>query len=484
MLKPITGRILSAAGAALLILTLFLVWYHVDRDGNVTTTSTGWETFPRLRIIILVGALLTLATAVVAQTRWVLIARTLLGLVLAAQFFVSEEMLAMELFAAAVAVGLGVTLFPEQWRPRLGSCIRPVALGLAICVGLAAVPAGIQFFGPQHVAGTVNPRGFYVSDLLGFVIATPLQWLAPGPALDLSQRFTGNLAEWNAYIGLPLLAIAAYVTVTAWARPLIRFLAMLCGLLMMLSLGPTLHVAGFISPIPSLILGLPLLPFWRRFKLVPLVIILIGSWAVLAVVPLVDDILPGRLMILVFLLLGVLLAVFIDMLPKLPVRRGLAAIGVALAALLVLVPSMNMPATAYADPGFFPGTTVHLIPRDSVVVVAPYAYEWDDLAMLWQSSAGLWFKMPEGYGTVPGPSLNPPRTGLGQVMIALDQGAPYHGMSQHLRARLWTDLRSWRVQAVIVGPMSNQPAMVRFMTDLIGQPPQVSGGVYVWPAIP
>jgi hypothetical protein len=84
MLKPITGRILSAVGAALLILAIFLVWYHVDRDGNVTTTSTGWETFPRLRIIILVGALLTLATAVVAQVRWVLIARTALGVVLAA----------------------------------------------------------------------------------------------------------------------------------------------------------------------------------------------------------------------------------------------------------------------------------------------------------------------------------------------------------------------------------------------------------------
>jgi hypothetical protein len=84
MLKPITGRILSAMGAALLILAIFLVWYHVDRDGGVTTTSTGWETFPRLRIIILVGALLTLATALVAQVRWVLIARTALGLVLAA----------------------------------------------------------------------------------------------------------------------------------------------------------------------------------------------------------------------------------------------------------------------------------------------------------------------------------------------------------------------------------------------------------------
>jgi hypothetical protein len=119
MLKPITGRILSAVGAALLILTLFVVWYHVDRDGNVTTTSTGWDTFPRLRIIVLVGALLTLATALVAQTRWVLIARTVLGLLLAALIMrriidppdiadpVSAQVGVYVGFLAALAVALG-----------------------------------------------------------------------------------------------------------------------------------------------------------------------------------------------------------------------------------------------------------------------------------------------------------------------------------------------------------------------------------------
>jgi small-conductance mechanosensitive channel len=83
MLKPITGRILSAVGAVLLILAVFLVWYHIDRDGNVTESSTGWDTFPRLRFIILAGAVLTLVTALLAQVRWVLLARTALGLVLA-----------------------------------------------------------------------------------------------------------------------------------------------------------------------------------------------------------------------------------------------------------------------------------------------------------------------------------------------------------------------------------------------------------------
>lgn len=85
LLSPRIGRVLSAVGAALLIVALFIVWYNIARSpADGPTTSTGWDTFPRLRIAILAGAALTLATAVVPQTRFVLAARTVLGLVLAA----------------------------------------------------------------------------------------------------------------------------------------------------------------------------------------------------------------------------------------------------------------------------------------------------------------------------------------------------------------------------------------------------------------
>jgi hypothetical protein len=81
MLNPNLGRVLSAVGACLLIVTLFVVWYDIDRTVvEGTTTATGWQAFPRLRIIVLVGAILTFLTALPRQTRPVLVARTLLGL--------------------------------------------------------------------------------------------------------------------------------------------------------------------------------------------------------------------------------------------------------------------------------------------------------------------------------------------------------------------------------------------------------------------
>src|SRR3954469_8515983 len=83
MMKPNAGRALSAAGAILLLISLALVWYHVGRPTG-TTSSTGWDTFPRLRLVVLGGAVLTVVTAVLPQVRWVLVARTVLGLAVAA----------------------------------------------------------------------------------------------------------------------------------------------------------------------------------------------------------------------------------------------------------------------------------------------------------------------------------------------------------------------------------------------------------------
>ena len=85
MLTPNLGRVLSAVGAVLLIVTLFVVWYDIDRSAaEGATTSTGWDFFPRLRIAVLLGAIGTLVTALLPQTRPVLIARTLLGLAVGA----------------------------------------------------------------------------------------------------------------------------------------------------------------------------------------------------------------------------------------------------------------------------------------------------------------------------------------------------------------------------------------------------------------
>jgi hypothetical protein len=42
------------------------------------------------------------------------------------------------------------------------------------------------------------------------------------------------------------------------------------------------------------------------------------------------------------------------------------------------------------------------------------------------------------------------------------------------------DLDRWRVASVVLGPMAHRPVMVRFLTDLLGRPPERLAGVELW----
>jgi len=74
------GRVLTALGAAILAVAPFLFWYEIVRPGVVDQT-TGWQTFFRLRWVILGGSLLVLAATLVPQRKAVVLGRALVGVV-------------------------------------------------------------------------------------------------------------------------------------------------------------------------------------------------------------------------------------------------------------------------------------------------------------------------------------------------------------------------------------------------------------------
>jgi cytochrome bd-type quinol oxidase subunit 2 len=139
LLKPNVGRALSAIGGVIVVASLFMTWYHIDRAVNAHTT--GWQTFPNLRIAIIVGAIVVIGTALVVQTRAVLIVRTVVGLVLAililrriifppdlvqavtAQIGVYVGLLGALMVAAGGLVDTGrevVEAYPNLWRQPAG----------------------------------------------------------------------------------------------------------------------------------------------------------------------------------------------------------------------------------------------------------------------------------------------------------------------------------------------------------------------------
>src|SRR2546430_15888866 len=114
-----------------------------------------------------------------------------------------------------------------------------------------------------------------------------------------------------------------------------------------------------------------------------------GRWLALSRLPLLNNILPSRLMIFFYLLAGLLIAAWLSDMKTSPAgerRFGLLAV---VAALLMLVPALPFPSTPNTVPRFFPSSSVHRIPAGSVALVFPYSSAADARAMLWQLQARM-----------------------------------------------------------------------------------------------
>jgi hypothetical protein len=158
---------------------------------------------------------------------------------------------------------------------------------------------------------------------------------------------------------------------------------------------------------------------------------------------------------------------------------------VAVLVLVPLWPSATIPSEKVETPAFFTGPAVRSLPRDSVVLVLPWAYRRTALAMTWQAEAGLWYRMPGGYFIGPQKDSDRPRFDAiptsGSITFArIFGGNPPPRLTGPMRRALARDLVRWRVGSVVVGPMPNQAAMLRFLTELFGSQPQQVEGVYLW----
>jgi hypothetical protein len=384
-----------------------------------------------------------------------------LGALAAAQLLTAEELLASELLAATGALALLAVLYPRRVRTHAPYAAR--ALGIAAVVGLLLVawPLRVQFLGPEHPHTPIQLRGVAVTDLANFVVPTRLQRFTPSAAAAISDHFTSNGSEWDGYLGLPLLLLLGGVTVRWWRRPLVRIASLLALGLAIASLGPRLHVAGHISRI-----HLP--------------------WQAVQAIPVIDNVLPNRLMLYVFLLAGLLVAVFADVVlgHRSPRRVALGVVALTLA-LLPLLPRSPAPSTPLAVPPFFASRDVLRVPPGSVVLVAPFAHYPPTVApMLWQAMSGMRFRMPEGYfvgtDTAGRAQFGPSATPLSRAMEAIQAGGPPPPTTPTVRAVLVGILRGWRVQNVLVGPMGHQSTMVGFFTALLGRRPTLVGGVLAW----
>ena len=369
-------------------------------------------------------------------------AGALAGVAAVLQLLTGEELLAVTLVIAALGVAVLALMHRDKVRASLPHVAKAAASALVVSIVLAAYPLGFQFFGPQRVSGSVQGPDVYVSDLLAFFLPSNL------------IRFTGNVTENDAYVGLPLLALFAAGLVLGWRIPRIRWIGLMTLIVAVLSLGPHLHVDGFVTPI------------WL-------------PWSLVAGLPLMGSALPARLMDVGFLGIGIVVAY--------ACARALTADRTwryATAALLLLgvaiVSPLSYPSVAATAPAFFkPGGEVAKIPSGSVVLVTPFSSKESTDAMYWQAVAGYRFRMPEGDAFTPGPYLGPHPSFLKSVLDQLDSGHAV-AVTPDVRTKALADIKSFGVTTIVAGPSPGQSAIVDFLTQIEGHPPVEDGGVEVW----
>ncbi len=412
----------------------------------------------------------------------------LLGLLLAAQCFVSTEVLASTVVLAGICVAAAVVI----GRHALGSRLRELTTGLAwavaVTAALLAYPAWLVLGGPASIRGPIQlePQA-YRADLLGPVIPGLHQWLATPGMVRTSSSFAGSTSENGSYLGVALLVTLLVGSVVLWRRSDLARVVIIGGsAALVLSLGGGLVVTGRPSGATT---GLPLPE--RLF----------------AHLPLLSNTVPVRYAASVDLFAALLLALLLDGLHRALLSRRRARTtrrtptmiawgapgALAVLCLVPLLPALPVSLIGPTGiPSYFGSPAVRRIPNGSVALLYPYPTAILPSAMLWQAEAGMRFKMPGGYFLVPsGPAhgiaysptlLYGANTLTARTLdVTFASGPPRE--TPTLRRALRDQLGAWHVDSIVASLVGvpDPGASLRFFIWLTGRAPaSTSGGVDAW----
>jgi len=295
----------------------------------------------------------------------------LMALTLAATFMLSLEIFATLTFFGAIALALAVVLGSQELRRRIYALLPQLALSYLIVMAVAS-PYLYYFFQPGFPRTPVNSPGGYSADLLNFIVPTPANALGTlGVFSRISHRFAGAVVETGAGFGLPLIAIALVFVRARRTEMSTRLLAWFALIATLAALGPRLHVAGVE------LFGLP--------------------WKLLMHLPLINNALPGRFPMYVFLALAIIAARWLadDAVGRTARFAGVAALAISLApnpSARFWIAPVDLPAF-FADGGY----RQYLAPGETVVIL-PYGAGGP--SMLWQAESKMYFRMAGGWTSI------------------------------------------------------------------------------------
>jgi len=398
-----------------------------------------------------------------------------IGLLVAAQLFVSEEALVDTVIATIL-----VLVVLALCRPRdVLSRIRPLLVGLAtagvIALVLCARALWVQFHGVSAHGGAtviINYQGHKTN--LGTL---PYAFINPSSLVLLHTHATGNIAnyypqplpEYLAYLGVPLIIVLLAAIVRFWNYLPIRVAGLTVILLEWLGMGA--------APIRS---GIFTLPGW----LLP--------WGAIQHLPLLGAMVPDRFCILADIGAAAVLAFSLDLArsgkvaPFANWRNGsLVATAIAVIALLPLAPAPYGRSSTGQLPAGYTATfkALHL-PSDARVLLAPFPYAGTSQVMRWQANTGYPATMIGGDFIAPDQPGNIGRAGrAGMTPTSYYMDDLYNpalgDAALPSPAQIQSDLAGWKPNAVVAAASPSSP-LGKFMIRLFGQPDTHIGDVLGW----
>jgi len=337
----------------------------------------------------------------------------LLALLLLLQLGFSLEVLATFTLFGAVVLVLAYALADPRGRTALRGLMAPITLAYLVAA-LVASPYLYYALKPGGVPVLTWRSDKFSADLLAYVVPNTYTQLGGLSFPSLTSRFTAYAVEGSAYLGIPLLAMTGLGIVTGWHKRVTRLLALALVVVLVCSLGGRLNVGG-----PT---GAPL------------------PWALVHGLPVAGLMLPARMTMYVFLIAGLLTALWLAR------TRGWWRWGLAAAAVAFLWPATggNYWRSIPEQPAFFRtgGYRQALRPGDTVLVL-PVGIAGQ--SMLWQAEAHLGFAMASGYVTAP-EAPDPYKR------FAIYPMLTYFARVPHVEAAAATFLSTERITAVVLDP--------------------------------
>jgi hypothetical protein len=376
---------------------------------------------------------------------------TFCTLLLVFQFGVSIEIYASFLTIGFILIIIAFLIFRydlvflnKLWKTSIDTLI-------SIACSIVLLSPYLYYLFRYYIEQEFNPSYFYSADMLNYFIPTRFSLIGGRLLINISTRFSGNIVEQGAYLGLPLVIIIIHFAYKdrkdAWSR----YLIIAFIIVLVFSLGPYFRML-------SQNVRLTFLGHKTKIYL---------PWFLFSKLPLIGKALPTRFTLYTSFLASLIGGLWFE-------RTFIAKwkkYCLLFSALIFLIPNINVIYKGTLQiPEFFRSSTYKnfINPGENILVLPAYG-QGGYQSPIWQAQTDFYFKTITGYaGLIPDRFMEYPESANIQKYF---MGAP---LPDKYESDFFSFLLLYNIKTIITTPELDKESM-KLINALQVQPITVKG---------